>query len=544
MLVHCNGDFYSEGGYTPVEAPLKPHDVLRFAPNGGRPCDGAFPYYRILFDDGGLSFAIGWPGQWSARFEANSDGVVIKTGQEKVHFRLMPGETIRTPRMTVLSWTGNTERAINLWRRWYLAHLLPRPDGQPLKPLLASAATEDGEEFTAATEENQLRFIDRFEQYGIRPDVWWIDAGWYPCYNAERERKWWITGSWEPDPERFPHGFKPIADHASQHDTDLLVWFEPERVRPGTRLDTEHPEWLLTAEGKDNRLLFLGNPQCRQWLTDQVCRLIENGGIRIYRQDHNFPPLEHWRQNEAQDRQGINENLHVQGYLAFWDDLLARNPGLWIDSCASGGRCNYPETLRRSVPLHYTDYGYGNHPVKLGFHHTLYGWIPYFKEVTLSWDIHGVERLDREIDRYAFQCCMAPMLFAAIDIRRDDYDYALARDMIALWRRASNFMLYGDYYPLTPFHHSPEKWVARQFDSPEKGCGMIQVIRFPSAPDPTLTVYPQGIDPDTVYQMENSETGETQKRPGHTLLQDGLTFEIPQRSGTIWFYRKAVADSL
>ncbi len=62
--------------------------------------------------------------------------------------------------------------------------------------------------------------------------------------------------------------------------------------------------------------------------------LIKDNGIKIYRQDLNFEPLEYWRKNEAEDRQGINENLHVQGYLKYWDDLLARNPGLWIDSCA------------------------------------------------------------------------------------------------------------------------------------------------------------------------------------------------------------------
>ena len=47
------------------------------------------------------------------------------------------------------------------------------------------------------------------------------------------------------------------------------------------------------------RLLNLGNPACRQWLTDHVCRLIQDNGIKIYRQDYNFAPLEHWRENEA-----------------------------------------------------------------------------------------------------------------------------------------------------------------------------------------------------------------------------------------------------
>ena len=356
---------------------------------------------------------------------------------------------------------------MNLWRRWYLAHILPRPNGQPMKPLLTCCGTDEGAEFTGATETNQIRYIEKFKERGIRPDVWWIDAGWYSCYDANHKRNWVITGTWEPDPERFPNGLKPVSDCAARDGADLLVWFEPERVMPGTKLDVEHPAWLL-RDG-DGRLLNLGNPECRQWLTDHVCRLIKDNGIKIYRQDCNYcgnndKLLPYWRKNEAEDRQGLNENLHVQGYLQYWDDLLARNPGLWIDSCASGGRRNDLETMRRSVPLHYTDYGYGDHPEKLAFQRTLYAWLPYFKEFTLSWDIGSNTvldssnsyncptshcpsrrevRFDHRVDSYSFHCAMAPMLFATLDIRRDDYDFALAGKMIAIWRRASGLLLYG-----------------------------------------------------------------------------------------------------
>ena len=541
-VLHCNGDFNSPEGYAPMQTSLRAGESLAFAPLGGRPCDQAFPYYRLVFDGWGLILAIGWPAQWAARFTGLADGVRVQAGQEKTSLRLMPGETIRTPRMTVLSWSGDDSRAVNLWRRWYLAHILPRPNGRPLLPLLACAATDDGEEFTAATEANQVKYLEAFHAQGIWPDVWWIDAGWYPCYNAGGERKWWLTGTWEPDAERFPHGLKPISDRASRAGADLLVWFEPERVVPGSSLALEHPEWLLHTRDGDAQvlsggLLNLGNPHCRQWLTEHVSQLIHDNGIKIYRQDHNFAPLEHWRQNEAGDRQGLNENLHVQGYLQFWDDLLARNPGLWIDSCASGGRRNDLETMRRSVPLHYSDHGYGNQPVKLAFQRTLYEWIPYFKDCTLSWDIHGPARFDHQVDSYSFHCGMAPMLFATLDIRRDDYDFAMARKMIAIWRKAAGLLLHGDYYPLTPFHRSPERWVARQFDAPESGRGLLQAIRPPDSPQARRTFFPKAISREAEYRFEDSETGEIRQTDGQALIRDGFTIALRPRSGAIWFYQ-------
>ncbi len=537
-LYHCNGDFNSANGYTPQESSLGPGDALHFAPAGGRPCDGAFPYFRILFEDGGLTLSVGWPGQWSADFKGLADGVQVRAGQEKTHLRLNPGETARTPRMTVLAWSGDASRAVNLWRRWYFAHLLPRPNGQPLAPHLAWSGPGEGIEFTAATEQNQHEYIALAAARGIPFDVWWIDAGWYPCYDANHERKWPVTGSWEPDPERFPNGLKSVSDQATRHGADLLIWFEPERVRPGTRLDVERPEWLLRVEGAENRLLNLGIPECRQWLTEHVCGLIQDNGIKIYRQDFNFKPLDYWRKNDAPDREGMNENLHVQGYLQYWDDLLARNPGLWLDSCASGGRRNDLETLRRSVPLHYTDHGYGDHAVKLAFQRTMHEWMPYFKESDLSWDLDGKSRFVQRVDSFSYHCGLAALFGTGLDVRRDDHDYGLARAMLDIVLRAAGLLLRGDYHPLTPFHRSLEQWVARQFDCPEDGSGFVQAIRLQQAPDESATFYPRGLRPDATYRLENPETAEKRVVSGAELIRDGLKFALDRRSGAIWFYQQ------
>lgn len=560
VLQHCNGDFYSEEGYTPRETPLPPGARAQFAPQGGRPCDGAFPYFRLAFPEGGVTLAIGWPAQWSADFAGAEGGVRVRAGQQTTHLRLQPGESVRTPRITLLAWAGEASRGVNLWRRWYLDHVLPRPEGRPLQPLLACSCNDGGEEFTLATEENQGRFMARHAERGLDYDVWWIDAGWYPCRDEQGERHWVYTGTWEPDPERFPRGLRPVADTAAGRGARLLLWFEPERVIQGSRLDREHPEWLLRVaeqavgaaegQGRDpwlarNRLLDLGNPDCRRWLTEHVCRLIQDNGVGVYRQDFNFPPLRYWRENEAPDRRGMLENLHVQGYLQFWDDLLARNPGLWIDSCSSGGRRNDLETMRRSVPLHYSDYGYGLHAVKLAFQHTLYAWIPYFKEAALSWDKPGPgipEGLDGTNDAFAYHCAFAPMLASALDIRRDDCDLDLARRMIALWRRAAPLLLHGDYHPLTPFSRDPQRWVVRQFDWPERGAGLVQGFRLHDCAQESVTVRLQGVDAGSTYAFENPETGEGLELAGGALAADGFTLRLPPRAAALWLYRVRGGD--
>jgi alpha-galactosidase len=555
-VYHGNGDFYSNDGYSWDTTPMAGRALLEISPNGGRPCDGAFPYFRLLNEGGGFSVAIGWPGQWYARFSDSGDAISVRAGQERTDMRLRPGESVRTPRITVMGWAGEQEHAVNLWRRWYRAHVMPCPGGQPARPLLSATGTDEGVEYTAATEANQLEYQRRFSAQDIDYDLWWIDAGWYPCQNEEGKRDWTITGTWRTDPDRFPNGLAPVSEGAAAHNAELLLWFEPERVFPGTELALDHPDWVLPKPRTDgdqslrphhllSGLLDLSNPACRYWLTDYISDLINSYGIGIYRQDFNFPPLDYWRAHDAEDRQGATENLHVQGYLAFWDELLERHPGLLIDSCASGGRRNDLETMRRSVPLHYTDWGYGQHPTKLDFHRTMFEWLPYFKETSLSWDLSEAaqEGLDaREGDSFAFHCALAPMLAPAVDIKKSDNDFVTVRTMVGIWRTVADLLLDGDYYPLTPPGRSGKEWVAWQFNRPDDlndrpgPDGFVQAIRLAGSDDERTTVRLKGLRPELVYALHEAESGQRREVPGATLMDEGFVFELPRRQGSIWTY--------
>ncbi len=194
------------------------------------------------------------------------------------------------------------------------------------------------------------------------------------------------------------------------------MWFEPERVAPDRWLSNNHPQWILG--GKQGGILNLGNPAARQWLTDHVDKMLSGQGIDVYRQDFNIDPLGFWRGNDPPDRQGLTENLHVQGYLAYWDELRRRHPNLLIDSCASGGRRNDLETMRRAVALHPTDYDYENLAMKQAFHSSLFQWLPYFGSNTLPVG---------SVDAYAFRSGHAMGVVLGYDFRRKDLDYALLR---------------------------------------------------------------------------------------------------------------------
>ena len=549
VLTGGNGDFYSANGYTPSVTALTPGTVWTQKPTDGRSCNEAYPYQRLMFEGYGLNIAIGWPGEWISRYEGRAGGVAFKAGQNVVHTLLEPGESLRTPRITLMVFAGDAIRGINVWRRWFNAHILPRQYGQPLAGKRICMESGGGIEFTEATEENQLQALDQIKDCGITCDLWWIDAGWYPCFVRPGVKEWPHTGTWEADRSHFPAGLAPIGRKCAELGIDFLLWCEPERVRPGTWLAQHHPEWLLQTDPPGaNLMLNLGDPECLRWLCGHFDGLIKEYGVKCYRQDFNFPPVRYWRDNEAPDRAGIIENKYVQGYLAYWDYLLLNNPDLFIDSCASGGRRNDLESLRRAVPLHHTDYGYGNHPLNQAFHHTLNSWAPYYRGFMLSWDDengsydHPEKPIDdqRMLDNFMIvnSICPAMNIGNPNELIKMPEKLAYLKSMLAIWQKASPLMIHADFYALTPNHRDSTRWTVFQFDDPERGSGLFQVIRNNACADAAITVAPFGFPDGDEYLLENPESGESYRRTGAAVHVGGLTFEQPLRSGAIWFYRK------
>ena len=260
VLHYQRGSTAEPNDYEPLEATLAPGSSKRFAPRAGRGTDPWMPYFNLQWGNRGLIVVVGWPGQWAAEFARDASGrFAIRAGQELTHLSLNPGETVRTPLMVLQFYEGDWIRAQNLWRRWMLAHNLPRPEGKPLRPEIAACSSHQFGEMIHANEKNQKFFIDRYLEQAIKLDYWWMDAGWYVNRTG-----WPDVGTWEVDTKRFPGGLKAITDHAHQKGVKSIVWFEPERVVAGTWLATQHPDWVLG--GKEGGLLDLGNDQARAWL--------------------------------------------------------------------------------------------------------------------------------------------------------------------------------------------------------------------------------------------------------------------------------------
>jgi alpha-galactosidase len=530
VLHGIQGDFCTADSYEPYRFELGPSVVKEFAPpaSSGKSCDGpnGWPYFNLQKPGGGMILAVGWPGQWSASFSRDGDrGLTIRAGQQLTHLVLKQGEEIRTPLMALLFWQGDdVVRSQNLWRRWFRAHTLARTDGQP-QPAVTQIQVGGGEADIAR--------VEAFLQAGIRPEICWRDAAWYPLDQGPHKGKdaWLNTGTWEPDPTRYPKGFRPFSDWVRARGMQFLLWFEPERVGdPKSWLATNHPEWILPGTNTTvGDLLNEGHPEALNWLIEHVDGMIKRQGLDWYREDMNgCGPLPAWRKHDAADRQGITENFYVQGHLKFWDELRRRNPHLRIDSCASGGRRNDLETMRRAVPLLRSDFQFpemqgvveGNQAQTYG----LSSWLPFQGTGVYLYDT------------YSYRSFYLP-LFGMGGLTPENK--ASQQKAYAECRRIAPAMLLGDYYPLSEHSRQLDRWIAWQFDRPENGEGVVQAFRRSQCQEASVRYRLRGLEPDAIYTLVDFDAPATTEMSGRELMESGLPVVIQDRPGaSIITYQK------
>ena len=536
LLHHANGCGHSgliaqaPTQYGPLETRLGPGAEKKLAAVGGLPAGGDLPFFNVEWPGQGVVVAVGWPGQWAVQLVRNDkNGLSVQAGQEFTHFKLLPGEEVRTPRIAMLFYQGDWIRSQNLWRKWMITHNLPRPGGKLPAPQLAASSAAQHIEMSGANQENQLAFIDRYREENIKFDYWWMDAGWY--WVPEKFNGFWgALGTWEPDPKRFPRGLRPISDYLHEQNGKTIVWVALEWSIPESPLYQEHPEYFLERGARTLELwleeashmqpeglkpmLNLGNPQALKWAVNYFDKFITEQGVDVFRIDGD-PPLPVWRSNDTEDRQGITEIRHIEGLLVFWDELQRRHPNLMHDICGGGGGRNELEALHRAVPLWRSDYAYET----TGMQNMTYGmslWIPFFGTGTNA------------LDTYTFRSQMAPATSCIWDLRRRDLDYDLLRRLISQWRQvADNY--YGDFYPLTAYRIENDGWMAWQFDRPESGEGMVQAFRRPKSDVIAMKFLLDGLDPAVRYSVTNLDEAGAVEMTGKELMENGLLISLDEQ---------------
>jgi alpha-galactosidase len=332
----------------------------------------------------------------------------------------------------------------------------------------------------------------------------------------------------------FPRGLKPISEAAHKEGMKFLVWFEPERVAPGTYLATKHPEWVISPSNDGSGLVNLGIPALREHLTKYLLAAIKEYGMDWLRIDYNLGPLGYWQFLDKQDpnRVGMAEIRYVEGFYRLWDDLLAACPNLLIDNCASGGMRIDLETCSRSLALWRTD-----------------ATIAPLLNAPLNYEQAAMQNqaMTAGLNRYvpfhvSGQMGAAPYLFRsgfnagiafAEDCRPADYPRELLKQAIAEGKRVRKYY-FGDFYMLSDVTLDEKGWCVMQYHRAKEGDGMIVAFRRPKSPYSAYAAELREIDPKAEYEVTRSvsyQPSAPTKMSGEALRR--LKIDIDERPGSV-----------
>ncbi len=496
----CGGESFAS--YT---RPLTAEPYI-LEPTEGRSSDtSAFPFFDIIASSPEGSevtyvFGVGWTGQWHGEFVHTGETFGVSVGLADCDFYLLPGESVRFPKVLCLAGTDPVSSHV-AFRRLMRERFSPQADME--EELLLPMAIQPFDRYYQGhfgakintfwdTEVGQMAEIDVLDKIPALDTVW-MDAGWF-------------GGGWPAGLGNysfaygFPNGLRPVTDYAHQKGKKFVLWFEPERVLLRSELERKHPEYLLHRDPIGERwplnstcCFNLADPDACRYITDVLYHVLAEQNVDIFRMDCNIDPLPYWRKNDAPDRRGITELHYVENLYWMWDELRARKPGLLIDVCASGGRRLDLESLSRAVTMWRSDTGCyfdrGDYTPSIWNTQqiiTLSRYLPY--AMVGHWNCTP----------YDVRSTGTSGMACNYDILAPDFDCENAQTILSEAARIRP-LWNGDFYPLSEPDVRVDNWAAYQLHRENRGAVYAFRKKEASAEDYTVSLY--AIEPSATYRV-------------------------------------------
>ena len=483
----------------------------KFSGVDGKPTEAYLPYFNIQGENYGMILGIGWTGQWCAGLSQTKGATNVTAKQENFNAYLLPGEKVRSPLVSVSFYKNdNPLKGFNMFRNWVMDCVYPENVTKNFYTVMEVAGPMS--ERTSDEIIEILNGID--EKVYEHTDAFWMDAGWY-----EYNEGWYDgVGNWTVDKKRYDNGISELSAYAKKKGLGHTLWYEPERVYPGTQfhiVGSQNEQWLITVDGEDNLMWNLADEEAFRYYKEYLLKSMKENGVTIYRQDFNFAPLKFWQKADAEfynGRTGICENHYVTNLYNFLDYLTENIDGLIIDNCASGGKRLDLEMAYRSIAFWRSDYNCAYHPDLFNATQSqTYGvsfWLPITG--TALW-------MENE---YSSRSAIMPLML--MDFFSNEHpEFSFNDEQRAL--------MGGNYYPLDFGSFDDDKILAMQFSAENALSGTALIYKREKVNDTEYTVKLNGLVASKTYKVYDVDKPEkVYTLTGEKLMNEGITLKLPE----------------
>ena len=509
------GSRKSSRDFAETATPLPRGATVAAWPIGGRSSNGVLPFFGIHFNTtnatagSGLVFSLGWSGSWLVNVSVDPLGraVRVTAGLYAFDAALLAGQSFRAARVLAVNYSGSDVIVgWNAHRQLLARYYAPKDAAGRLRGGMVSSWT--AQTYRVVNERDMLAMVTGNKAAGI--ESVWIDFSWYLGGSLSSVGNWKMPPTASVDPRKFPDGLQRIAEaaHAGPGPKQsFIVWFEPERAGAASYLGPGGPERATpifnytihedTGPYSGSYLLDLGHPPAREYMTNFLSSSVKTFELDVLRMDFNIDPADSWslkdrlaaRASGTPVQTGMAEAAHVEALYTMWQQILAENPGVLLDNCASGGRRLDLETATLSVPLWQSDLAGNPGDVSeswqsqtMGLSNFLpvhSGGCPRFDSKTTGGPT-GEKGLTTAVEPYVWRSCSTvgkaiawtPEAWATV--ATNDTLAAGIRKAVEETQRLRSIVSHVDamYYPLTPI--GPEhRWAAYQHQLNDTGFAVV-----------------------------------------------------------------------
>ncbi len=355
-----------------------------------------------------------------------------------------------------------------------------------------------------------------------------VDAGWY-LGSARQDPADFSSGlgTWQVDAGRFPDGLRALTEYAHARGLKFGIWIEPERVALSTINQRGLAQESWTAKSGDKygsaqtAQICLAGPAARQWVFDQIVRLVDAVQPDYLKWDNNF-----WINC---DRGGHGHGTtdgnfaHVNGLYQVLADLRARYPNLLIENVSGGGnRLDFGM-------LRYTDVAWMDDRSAPSAHvrHNIQGLSAVFPPAYLLSFVmeHEAEPLHEAPDMLLyFRSRMTATL--GLCFRTAEFDEADTTQMaqqIDTYKELRRTLRLAAATLLTPqaaVHMGPA-WDALQAAAPGNRDVVVSAFQQDEGTR-EVTIRPVGLRPFTTYEVVSVDVGSLGTATGAELMAEGV----------------------
>jgi alpha-galactosidase len=471
--------------------------------------------------------ALGWSGNWKLVIEDTPPAhqVRVTGGYNDFDFSwpLKPDESLDTPPY----YGGYSDHgfggASRLLHRFERNEILPDHAHPHLRPVLYNSW--EATEFNVS-EKSQEALAQKAAKLGV--ELFVMDDGWF----GERNNDHAGLGDWYPNPQKFPHGLKPLVRYVNSLGMQFGLWFEPEMVNPDSNLYRQHPDWVMNfpgrprSEARHQLVLNMARNDVKEYIFNALDKVLSENNIKYIKWDMNRNFSEPgWPEVPIADQKEIWVK-YVRNVYDIMDRLRAKHPGLAIESCSGGGGRVDLGILKRVDEVWTSDdtEAFDRLRIQEGF---TYAYAP---KIMSAW-VTDVPNLNGRSTPLKFRFLVAMQGALGIGANLNKWtadDFALAQKMVHYYKTIRATVQEGDLYRLD----LPRKGnlTANEYVSPDRNQAVLfAFLHSQQFLRPAPTIYWRGLDSKAMYQIKTIDDKLIEKQQqvsGSFLMHHGLNFAL------------------